>query len=94
MDVRCTLLALGMRGCLQRTHDEDIEASHELHNILAGRDLALLYAFILVMVSSMDDMYMVYRVETHVMHTLDRGEVSDHTETMFGPSLHISLVAA
>ena len=41
MDVRCTLLALGMRGCLQRTHDEDIEASHELHNILAGRDLAL-----------------------------------------------------
>ena len=62
--------------------------------IQAGRDLALLYAFILVMVSSMDDMYMVYRVETHVMHTLDRGEVSDHTETMFGPSLHISLVAA
>ena len=50
----------------------------------------MLNAFILVMVSDMGDIYIVYRKETHVMHTLDRGEVSDHTEICFGPSLHFS----
>ena len=39
----------------------------------------------LVMVSAMGDIFMVCRVETHGMHTLHRGEVSDHTETSFGP---------
>ena len=46
------------------------------------------YASILCMISAMDDICIVHRVELHVIYTVDRGKVRDHSETWFWTSIH------